>query len=275
MRILVATGGAPHSTLAVIFGGLLAHDLDAHLTLLTVIKPAAEREKADRILRDAGVLLNKYVPSPDTRVRVGHPAEEIVKEAEEGAYQLVVVGERQHHTLRTRFLLGATAERVVEHAPCPVVVAKGRVTPVRRLLLCEGVRNRQTLVKRLVEQLPELLDRAQPELTVLHVMSQVSVAPGKSGNVLAASVDELIARGTSEGQRLDRDRQLLEQRGVHPHLKVRHGLVVEEIIHEAREGEYDLIVVGAHRGERWRRILLDDLTHEILVESDRPVLVVR
>ncbi len=275
MRILVATGGAPHSTLAVIFGGLLAHDLDAHLTLLTVIKPAAEREQAERVLRDAGVLLNKYVASPDTRVRVGHPAEEIVKEAEEGPYDLVVVGERQHHTLRTRFLLGATAERVVEHAPCPVVVAKGRVTPVRRLLLCEGVRNRQTLVKRLVEQLPELLDRTQAELTVLHVMSQVSVDPAKSGNVLAVSVDELIARGTSEGQRLHRDRLLLEERGVHPKLKVRHGLVVEEIIHEAREGEYDLVVVGAHRGERWRRILLDDLTHEILVESDRPVLVVR
>lgn len=275
MRILVATGGAPHSTMAVVFGGLLAHDLQAPLSLLTVIKTPEDREKAERILRDASVLVNKYVPEPEGLIRVGHPAEEIVKACEEGGYDLLVVGERQHHTLRTRFLLGATAERVVEHAPCPVVVAKGRVTPVRRLLLCEGVRNRETLVKRLVEQLPELLQRLQPDLTVLHVMSQVSVAPEKSGDVLVVPVEELIARGTSEGQRLQRDRMLLEQVGVHPQLKVRHGLVVEEIIHEAREGNYDLIVVGAHRGERWRRILLDDLTHEVLVEADRPVLVVR
>ncbi len=275
MRILVATGGAPHSTMAVIFGGLLANDLGASLSLLTVIKAPTAREKAETILRDASVLVNKYVPEPEKRIRVGHPAEEIVKEAEEGSYDVLVVGERQHHTLRTRFLLGATAERVVEHAPCPVVVAKGRVTPVRRLLLCEGVRTRGTLVERLVEQLPELLERLHPELTVLHVMSQISVAPQKSGDVLVAPVEELIARGTSEGQRLQRDKLLLEQVGVRPRLKVRHGLVVEEIINEAREGQYDLIVVGAHRGERWRRILLDDLTHEILVEADRPVLVVR
>jgi nucleotide-binding universal stress UspA family protein len=56
---------------------------------------------------------------------------------------------------------------------------------------------------------------------------------------------------------------------------VRHGLVVDEIQAEARSGDYDLVVIGAHRGEGWRRILLDDLAHQIIVEMDRPVLVVR
>ena len=50
---------------------------------------------------------------------------------------------------------------------------------------------------------------------------------------------------------------------------------LDEILAEARDGDYDLVVIGAHRGEAWRRILLDDLAHQIIVQLDRPVLVVR
>jgi nucleotide-binding universal stress UspA family protein len=56
---------------------------------------------------------------------------------------------------------------------------------------------------------------------------------------------------------------------------VRHGLVVDEILAEAQSGDYDLVAIGAYRGEFWQRILLDDQAHRILVQLDRPVLVVR
>ncbi|KPK03289.1 MAG: universal stress protein UspA, partial [Anaerolineae bacterium SG8_19] len=36
----------------------------------------------------------------------------------------------------------------------------------------------------------------------------------------------------------------------------------------------DLLVIGAHRQAGWQRFLLDDLTHQIVVRADRPVLVV-
>jgi nucleotide-binding universal stress UspA family protein len=69
--------------------------------------------------------------------------------------------------------------------------------------------------------------------------------------------------------------EFLSLPGVRARPKVRHGLVVDEILDEARAGEYDLVVIGAHRGEPWQRILLDDLAHKILVQMDRSVLVVR
>jgi nucleotide-binding universal stress UspA family protein len=51
--------------------------------------------------------------------------------------------------------------------------------------------------------------------------------------------------------------------------------VVNEILAEVRENSCDLVVIGAHRGQGWRRILLDDLAHQIIAGVDRPVLVVR
>lgn len=274
MRILVATGGAPHSMLAVRFAGILARDLRAHLTILTVVKNEREQASAERILDEASTLMRQYIPTCEVRIRVGHPAHEIITEAEERQYDLIVIGERQHHTLATRFLLGATAERVIEHAPCPVVVAKGKIAPIRKILICSGVRTDDSLVDRAVAQLEPALALATT-LTVLHVMSQVSTAPEKSGHTLQATAEELIAEESHEGQILTHDKVQLLGAGIEPALKVRHGLVVEEILNEARVGNYNIIVIGAHQGGGWRRILLDDLTHQVLVGADRPVLVIR
>jgi nucleotide-binding universal stress UspA family protein len=92
---------------------------------------------------------------------------------------------------------------------------------------------------------------------------------------LRADAEELIETEAPEGVLLKQDVQILEKLGLHPFPRVRHGLVVDEILAEAHDGDYDLVVIGAHRGEGWRRILLDDLTHQIIAKLDRPVLVVR
>lgn len=276
MRILVATGGSPHSGVALRFSAeSLPVSRDSELfTLLTVIRQADERPRGEEILARASERVRGAVPQVQTRIRIGHPAEEIIREAEEGAYDLVIVGERQHHDLVTRFLLGSTAERVVEHAPCPVIIAKGKIDPVQRILLCDSGVEDGTLLTRFMAQLVELLERAE-ETTILHVMSQITAGPGVRGGQLRASAEELIEEHTPEGDLLARDVQLLERLKIHPVPKVRHGLVVDEIVAEAQAGDYQLVVIGAHRGEGWRNILLDDLARQIIVQMDRPVLVVR
>jgi nucleotide-binding universal stress UspA family protein len=115
----------------------------------------------------------------------------------------------------------------------------------------------------------------EEEITVLHVMSQIIAAPGVPDHQLYADVQELIAEDAPEGRLLAQDLRQLDRQGIHPIAKVRHGLVVDEILAEARAGDYDLVVIGAHRGEGWQRFLLDDLAHKILAQMDRPVLIVR
>jgi nucleotide-binding universal stress UspA family protein len=260
--------------MAVRFGAHIAASVGATPTLITVIRHASDRPRAEAILARAPQLLQPTVAGAHTRVRLGHPAEEIIREAEEGSYNLVIIGERQRHDPVTRFLLGSTAERVVEHAPCPVVIAKGKIGPPLHILLCDSGADSRTLLGRFTAQLAELLT-AETEVTVLHVMSQISAGPGVSDRQLRADAEELIEKHTPEGELLEQDIQFLQQRNLHPRPKVRHGLVVDEILAEARSGDYDLVVIGANRGEGWRRILLDDLAHQIIAEMDRPVLVVR
>jgi nucleotide-binding universal stress UspA family protein len=164
--------------------------------------------------------------------------------------------------------------RVIEQAPCPVLVAKGRLGTIRRILLCDSGVECPSLLSRFTTQLADLLD-GEEQVTVLHVMSQISAGPGVAGKQLRASAAELIDERTPEGELLVQDLRVLERPGVHLHPEVRHGLVVDEILAEARAGDYDLVVIGAHRGRAWQRLLLADLAQEIVHHLDRPVLVVR
>jgi nucleotide-binding universal stress UspA family protein len=117
--------------------------------------------------------------------------------------------------------------------------------------------------------------RSNTTITVLHVMSQVSARlDGQQAWQLEASAEELIAAETPEGQLLSKETAILRKTSAHIQPKVRHGVVVDEVLTEALDGDYDLLVIGAHRQAGWQRYLLDDLSHQIITRADRMVLVV-
>ncbi len=76
-------------------------------------------------------------------------------------------------------------------------------------------------------------------------------------------------------QHLDEGARTLMNQGLRTEIRVRCGQVVEEILAEASEGEYDIIVVGGHLTGRSVRAQEQDLANEILARADRPVLIVR
>jgi nucleotide-binding universal stress UspA family protein len=55
--------------------------------------------------------------------KAGNPAEVVIATAEEGAFDLIVIGTRGRHAV-ARFLFGATAERVARHATTAVLLVR-------------------------------------------------------------------------------------------------------------------------------------------------------
>ena len=76
MRLMIATGGPPYA--AVRLGAEIARRAGKAPTVLTVIGDEGARPQADSILACACELLEPQVSGVRTRVRVGHPAEEIL-----------------------------------------------------------------------------------------------------------------------------------------------------------------------------------------------------
>ena len=136
-RILVAIDGSDCSNRAFAKALELAALAHAHVTALAVEGPlpayAATVGEVDEVKREKDAFFRTLAAQArlegeeagleiDIDVRPGHAAEVISHVAEEGSYDLVVLGHRGHF-VRDR-LLGSTADRVAEHAPCPVMIVR-------------------------------------------------------------------------------------------------------------------------------------------------------
>jgi nucleotide-binding universal stress UspA family protein len=291
MRLLLCTDGSPYGQAALRFGALLAQGSPEPATLLGVVEQSGDRTRVEQSLLQGREWL-AGAPAPQTKLREGHAAEEILDEAAEGRYDLVVLGARGRRGF-TRFLLGSTSERVARHALQPVLIVQGERTRLARTLVCTGGREPGLAAVELGGRVAKLTGA---DVTVLHVMSQLAAtpvlpeagalkvmpqtpAPPDSARILLedleAQAEDLMAHDTREGVHLRQALTILADLGVSARARVRHGLVVDEIANEAVEGDYDLLVVGVQTAEGWMRFLLDDIGHRILCCVSRPVLVSR
>ncbi|MFN8485180.1 MAG: ATP-binding cassette domain-containing protein [Anaerolineae bacterium] len=185
-------------------------------------------------------------------LRSGVSPETLLRDIRAQEYDLVVVADD-----------GAPIDRLQREATTPVLVGKGARTPIKRVLLCSagGEPGKLDVVfgarlARRVGASTRLLYVAQP----VREAQPVGVADGADRPWLARHLEE--GRLTLLGQ------------GVEVDTKVRQGGVVDEILAEAAEGDYDLIVVGGHVPSR-QRPGARDVAAEIVARADRPVLVVR
>ena len=123
--ILFATDFSPISESAGHFAGLYARRLGARLHLLHVL-PA--REPGPDPTHNLSELARRIGAPEDsvTEVVSGAAADEIVGYARRNGIALIVVG-THGRTGFSRTLLGSVAERVMRHAPCPVLTVPGHV----------------------------------------------------------------------------------------------------------------------------------------------------
>jgi len=137
-RILVATDGSEEATLAAKTAAELAHRTYSELHLMSVANASSFddvhkagsvenlRHRAQNVLDDQ---VNKIeqsgreVARKHVRVSQRHPADAIVRVAEETGANLVVMGSRGLGGLR-RALMGSVSDSVVRHAHCPVLVVR-------------------------------------------------------------------------------------------------------------------------------------------------------
>ena len=271
MRMLMCTDGSSCAAEALRLGALIAREAHDQVTLLGVIENPEEERNLVRMLQRTSNVLCDEVPHIETLVRRGHAAEEILEETEQNDYDLVVVGSRGRRGV-TRFLLGSTAARLARYCPVPVLIVKGRRRRLRRILVCTGGAEAGEKDTQLAGDVAALVGAS---VTVLHVMSQLPLGPDCELDDLDCSAEALLLTDAREAVHLRKDLKILDDLNVPGAIKLRHGLVVDEILAEAKAGDYDMIAVGAHVASGLGRFVLSDTTEQIVLGSDRPVLVVR
>jgi nucleotide-binding universal stress UspA family protein len=136
-HLLVAVDASEASNRALEKALELARLLEASVTALAVEGPlpayAATIGEVDEVKREKDAFFGRLAREVRDRadavgveveieIRPGHAAELISRVAKERGVDLIVLGHRGHF-LRDH-LLGSTADRVAEHAECPVMIVK-------------------------------------------------------------------------------------------------------------------------------------------------------
>jgi nucleotide-binding universal stress UspA family protein len=137
MKVLVATDGSEHSMKAVQRAVELAETQGAQVTLMSVayygtdylsgmppnIKDKLEDEAREALKKGKAVFDAKNLPV-ETVLEAGLvPANLIIRKAQEGKFDRIVIGSTGLNALE-RIFMGSTAAKVVAHAPCEVTVVR-------------------------------------------------------------------------------------------------------------------------------------------------------
>jgi nucleotide-binding universal stress UspA family protein len=135
MKILVAYDGSGEAERALDWAANLAKGLQgSSVTVLSVaptldaapriadaVDPSSSVDRHRSQAEKAAARLAASEVKPETLVRAGNPAEEILNVADEQGFDIIILGHRGMSATR-RFLMGSVSERVVRHATHPVLV---------------------------------------------------------------------------------------------------------------------------------------------------------
>ena len=260
-RLLVFDDGNS-STLAV--ARLLVDEMDASATLLAVTddRDEMESQRAESVARQQAAGLAQA----ELRVRVGDQGEQIMAEQNETLYSLVMLAPRVGHSftisdehqerrlLRRLNRLGPTVMKVLERPSAPVMIVKKERPQLKRILICTAI--------------------GEPGKNDVRV-------GGRLARGLGASVTLIyVTRGGGDpGPRvkthLDLASSTLRALDVPVDVSLRTARTpARGILAASREGDYDLIVLGHHGPQSDSVFGRDDITLQVLVGADRPVLIV-
>jgi nucleotide-binding universal stress UspA family protein len=124
--VLVATDGSRSSDAACVTAARIAHCCDSPLAVLSVMVPShseARQAEAKQIVERVVAALKKDDIPAEGLVERGIAEEMIIDTAKRRRIGLIVLGSHGRTGLG-RILFGSKAERVIEGAPCPVMIVK-------------------------------------------------------------------------------------------------------------------------------------------------------
>jgi nucleotide-binding universal stress UspA family protein len=293
MRVLLAYDGSAGAAEAAALAEAISWPGDSVLRAISVIEPilspmsgpwdrgsvlspeldAAITASANETLREVEDRLASSARSVDGNVLRGRAASVIVDDAREFRADLVIVGSRGHGAIAT-LLLGSVSSEVVDHAPCPVLVARGR--SLSRAVFATDDSPSAQAAEAILSRWPVFAGLPIHVLSVAEVVHPwtTGIAPTMYGQVLNAYAAEL-RESKAQHQRIATDAAgRLRESGRRVDSEMRDGDAAGEIIAAAEKRGADLIVLGSRGRTGLARLLLGSVARNVLSGSTASVLVV-
>lgn len=271
MKILVCSDGSERARRALASAVIIANATKAEITIIGI----TEIEQDERRLLEALREEIKVFREPDVKLEIvtkfGDPVAEIIRRTQETIYDLVVIG-AERRGAQGFFLPSAKAYSITEAIAPPVLVVPAARPAIKRILICSGggpyIENAVRFTSKIAKDL-------SAKVTLLTVTPQ---PPAMHGTIFRRQedVDALLNSGSALARNLRTEKEIIERSGVPAVVKIRHGIVIDQILAEVEQSDSDLLVAGSWPvRDAWRNYAIGNVTRDIVNRTDRPVLVIR
>ncbi len=279
-RILVAVDGSGSSRNAFAQACKIARLNRCWLAAVTVVPDYKDQfqtpgihDKMDRLLRKEGEdiladiesLSEKENVSVRTILLEGNPVEALVAAAEEGRYDLVVMG-KNGNGMFERVLMGSVTAGTVGGSDKDVlVVPEDSSLEWGRVLFCtDGSVYSETAMERAFD----FAKYMGSEVSAVSVVSYTDEFYAQAPEVVDKIVEKAIASMESLKRRA-------EDKGVKVATFVKEGEPHSKILEVAAQEKSDIIIMGSHGRTGLGRFLIGSVAEKVIGYATCPVLVVK
>jgi len=207
---------------------------------------------------------------PECLVEESMAADVILCSARTRAISLIVMGTHGRRGF-DHLMLGSVTERVLRHAPCPVLAVPAKrpdqsglsgaagTVGVRRILCCVDFSEHS---QRALQHAVSVAGAYHAQLTVLHVLENISNSAEvvKQTDAAMDKLQQWVAPSALDPTRV--------------HLEVRLGKAYREILDLAAERQSDLIVTGVRGRNSLDLTVFGSTTYRVIQLHPAPVLTV-
>jgi nucleotide-binding universal stress UspA family protein len=241
---------------------------------LATMRREAE-EVALKAIEAAAEALDGRVAGLATRLKQGSPATALIEMAEGLRADLIAVGSRGLGPVK-EFLLGSVSQKVVRCAPSSVLIARGPVERLQRVLV--GV-DGSVHAAAAAHFVADLLLPPDTSIHLCSVAEEPIFGPAKTGRTpeeLHAALRTIAEIGRMAAEHvLDETRGFLATEGYSVTTSLRSGHPVDHLLAAIREFRPDLAVIGAKGRTTAKGSGLGSVAQMVLKYASCSVLVVR
>jgi len=273
--LLIATNGFSGTWPSIEYGTWLAAILETKITLLGVtenLNPAAidDHHPLEDVFARAIELFQQNGVTYSLEVQNGNAEDIIPRKARLGDY-IVVLGPLGRPHFR-RILTGRSIRHLMEEIEQPILYVPESKLPLKKILICIGGLGYEVTAEHIAMK---MAIKSRAEITLLHIVPPIDLNY-PTAKTVSSHWQNLAETDTPVGRSLRQALDVAKNDGLTANVKARQGNVVEEILAEVKEGNYDLLCMGSmYSSNALRQLYAPNVTAEIADGTACPVLSAR